>query len=616
MLYRLIMCIAVIGLVQEAAAADIDATYLRGTDSSYQVQQVGYPWYPTSAPAPSYPPISNGPIVPAPPAWSWTGFYVGGHVGAAVGTADFADPFGSSIFGDKVTTPGFLAGGQIGYNWQAPNSTWVLGVEADASWLTSDGTNTCFAFSGFLVSATCHADPNAIGSLTARGGYAFGPSGRTLLYAKGGAAWIHENVDTITNAGNLTLGGNQVPNLSTNASFMQLGWTVGAGLEQAVAPGWTVFLEYNYLSFGSDGIGTPESILQIIPGVNAYKIFPTGTTTVSQDIQEVKLGVNYKFGADPWAPWNSAAAVMPIKAPPVQAWLPGWDFEFGSRVWFSSGKFQWNIGAGPAGTGGNSDISRLTYDGLTGYTGEYFQRIDTPWGLFAKGNLGIGIVNGGQQNDEDWLIFAGTVPYSNTLSSTNDGKLGYGTLDLGYDVLRGPGYKVGPFVGYNYFTERWDTFGCAQIANQFSDCVPTVPSTTLIGTQDSTWQSLRVGMNSEVMLVPDLKLTADLAYLPYVSMTGRDNHLLRTTTTYFDQQGTGQGVQLEIIASYFVTDNFSVGVGGRYWAMWTTSGTDTCTGCGGAGVVSPSSPARFNTERYGTFLQADYRFGAPPEGFM
>ena len=132
-------------------------------------------------------------------AWSWTGFYVGGQIGAARGTATFADPFGASIFGDNVTTPGFLAGGQIGFNWQVPNSSFVLGVEADASWLTADGTNTCLAFSGLFVSATCHADPNAIGTLTARGGYAFGPSGRTLLYAKGGAAWIHENVDTNTN---------------------------------------------------------------------------------------------------------------------------------------------------------------------------------------------------------------------------------------------------------------------------------------------------------------------------------------------------------------------------------------------------------------------------------
>jgi opacity protein-like surface antigen len=198
MIYRLIMCIAVVGLVQEAAAADIDATYLRGTDPTYQVQQVGYPWYPTSTPAPSYPSISKGPPVPAPLAWFWTGFYVGGHVGAAVGTANFADPFGSSIFGDNVTTPGFLAGGQIGYNWQVPNSPWVLGVEGDISGLVSNGTNTCLAFSGLFVSANCSSRPDVTGTLTGRVGYAFGPSGTTLIYAKGGGAWAHDNID-ITN---------------------------------------------------------------------------------------------------------------------------------------------------------------------------------------------------------------------------------------------------------------------------------------------------------------------------------------------------------------------------------------------------------------------------------
>ena len=110
MLYRLIMCIAMIGLVQhEAAAADIDTPYLRGSD--------GYE------------------VAPVPPAWLWTGFYGGVHVGAVAGIANFTDPFGSSIFGDNVTTPGFLAGGQIGYNWEAPNSPWVFGLEADLSWL-------------------------------------------------------------------------------------------------------------------------------------------------------------------------------------------------------------------------------------------------------------------------------------------------------------------------------------------------------------------------------------------------------------------------------------------------------------------------------------------------
>jgi hypothetical protein len=70
MLYRLIMLIAVLGLVQKAEAADIDIAYLRGSNV-YQVQQGAAPWYPTSAPARSYAPISEGPITPAPPIWWW-----------------------------------------------------------------------------------------------------------------------------------------------------------------------------------------------------------------------------------------------------------------------------------------------------------------------------------------------------------------------------------------------------------------------------------------------------------------------------------------------------------------------------------------------------------------
>ena len=420
---------------------------------------------------------------------------------------------------------------------------------------------------------------------------------------------MHDNVDLNTNSAPFTLGGTPVPNLATNSSFTQWGWTVGGGVEHAVTPGWTVFLEYDYLSFGSTSIGTPESVLQIIPGANAFKLFPASTTTVSQNIQEVKLGVNYQFGANPWVSWNDVGGDMRYHA--AEAWLWGWDTIFGSRVWFSSGKFQWDVGA-PGGAGGNSDISRLTYGGLTGYTGEYFQRFDTPLGVFVKGNLGLGIINAGHVNDEDWLLPFGPIliPYSNTLSSTNNGNLGYATIDLGYDVLRGAGTRIGPFVGYNYFTEKWETFGCAQIANTLSDCSPALPTGTEVGTQNSTWQSFRVGLNAETTFADRVKLSADLAYLPYVSMTGQDNHLLRNLIN--SQQGTGQGVQLEAILSYFVFSNFSVGVGGRYWAMWTTSATstETCTGC-----VGISQPASFSTERYGVFLQADYRFGALPAGF-
>ena len=53
---------------------------------------------------------------PAP--FAWHGFYVGYHSGGALALADVDNPFGPSIFGDTIRTPGPLGGGQLGYNWQ------------------------------------------------------------------------------------------------------------------------------------------------------------------------------------------------------------------------------------------------------------------------------------------------------------------------------------------------------------------------------------------------------------------------------------------------------------------------------------------------------------------
>ena len=84
-----------------------------------------------------------------------------------------------------------------------------------------------------------------------------------------------------------------------------------------------------------------------------------------------------------------------------------------------------------------------------------------------------------------------------------------------------------------------------------------------------TWQALRIGLSAEVRLADRWKLAADAAYLPYVTYTWLDDHLDRNLQ---DQMwGQGIGVQTQAVLSYDVTDRLSVGVGGRYWAMWSTS---------------------------------------------
>jgi hypothetical protein len=96
--------------------------------------------------------------------FDWRGLYLGYHLGGALDLVDINDPFGPSIFGDTVRTPGPLAGGQIGYNWQ--HGEGVFGFEADVGWADLDGTNTCFVYSGYYVSANCRVKIDTLGTLT------------------------------------------------------------------------------------------------------------------------------------------------------------------------------------------------------------------------------------------------------------------------------------------------------------------------------------------------------------------------------------------------------------------------------------------------------------------
>ena len=56
------------------------------------------------------------------------------------------------------------------------------------------------------------------------------------------------------------------------------------------------------------------------------------------------------------------------------------------------------------------------------------------------------------------------------------------------NFFRGPGYKLGAFAGYNYYRENKSAYGCSQIANPLSDCVPAISSSVLVITEDDTWK--------------------------------------------------------------------------------------------------------------------------------
>src|SRR4029077_18793794 len=90
--------------------------------------------------------------------------------------------------------------------------------------------------------------------------------------------------------------------------------------------------------------------------------------------------------------------------------------------------------------------------------------------------------------------------------------------------------------------------------------------------ENDRWQSLSVGSNAEGMLTPQLKLVADSAWVPYTQCTGQDAPPLRPFLA--EEWGNGMGAQVEMFLHYYLTSQFSIGAGGRYWAMWTTTGAD------------------------------------------
>ena len=522
--------------------------------------------------------------------FDWSGFYAGVHAGAGLGLADVEDPFGASIFGDTVRTPGFLGGIQAGYNWQLGAT--VLGLEADASLADMIGTDTCFAYSGFYVSSYCKARVDGLGTLAGRLGWALPGDGRTLVYGKGGLAWERERVTALPNDIPLTS--------STRASGLLWGWVLGGGVERALNRHWSFKTEYDFLSFGQ-GFSTPASVFQPTPSPSRDDVIgvPSTATRIAQDVQQVEIGLNYRFGDDapPLDPaWEWGTRPDGSVPPPA-----GTLIEAGVRYVYGWGRFQKDQLQKD-----KPDItqSKLTYDDLPSDGAEAFARLDTPFNVMIKGVIGAGSGGSpGTMHDEDWgLQHAVYIPYSNTVSDSGY-DLHYLIADAGYDIWRTEATKIALFGGYSYFKQYLKSFGCKQIADPHSDCSGRDEvATTVLGLTDTdTWRALRLGAVVDTLLAPGLKLTGEVAYLPYVKDTAVNDHLLKHETS--PEWGDGSGVQLETTLSYAVTHELSLGIGARYWSMWATGATDK------SGLIIPM---HFAAEQAALLLQGSYTFDSAP----
>jgi outer membrane immunogenic protein len=166
-------------------------------------------------------PVEPTPVAqPAPvtPLATWTGPYAGAQAGWGWLDSDVDTLAGPVSPSDNAVVGGLHAG----YDWQFDNG-FVLGGEASYDRANTAGT-----------SGTATVELDNVVRLTARGGFGFGDS---LIYARGGAAWLD---------GDVTVDG-------TTSGASDWGWVAGGGFEQRITPTMSAGIEALYHEASSFG---------------------------------------------------------------------------------------------------------------------------------------------------------------------------------------------------------------------------------------------------------------------------------------------------------------------------------------------------------------------------
>ena len=214
-------------------------------------------------PVPQLPPLEAEPL--------WTGFYAGLNVGGAFGSSRNAFTlagFGLPSFATSLD--GVIGGGEAGYNWQT--GPWVLGLEAnfEGSGLSGGRNAPCLPSLCGAFAASYSQRLSWFGTLRPRIGYALG---NWLFYATGGGALGQVETNAAAAVGPFVA--------ADRRGGTRDGWTVGGGVEVALAPGWSAKIEYLYLDLGS----RTTTYLLTPPISNASRLSANVITT----------GVNYRF---------------------------------------------------------------------------------------------------------------------------------------------------------------------------------------------------------------------------------------------------------------------------------------------------------------------------------
>jgi outer membrane immunogenic protein len=264
----------------------------------------------------------------APGTVDWTGFYLGGNAGYAWGTARVKTAFAipgfppanvatlSAAASPKINVDGFIGGGQAGYNWQSGN--WVLGVEGDFDYFGLHGSRAVagrFPPPGLNLNAlvlppipfgvATSVSTDWLATLRPRVGVTLN---NLLFYGTGGLAIASEKFRQTAVIGAVTD--------TTALSTVQVGWTVGGGVELALNPAWSLKAEYLYVDLGTTGAKA---------GTFNPAVVALSSSKMSLTSNIVRAGFNYHFPPASPPPAPAAMPAPPPAAPKVFIVFFDWD---------------------------------------------------------------------------------------------------------------------------------------------------------------------------------------------------------------------------------------------------------------------------------------------------
>ena len=217
----------------------------------------------------------------------WTGFYLGFNRGFGGGVIDngmvlYPLSSASGVIGQgNNRASGFIAGGQIGYNYQFANN-FILGAETDLQWSdikTSQQSLRLADRPQLISNVDAVSGLTWFGTTRARLGYSLG---LIAPYVTGGVAY-----GKVQNQGSPVLGSNSL--VAGTISQTNVGWAAGAGADIALSDNLSAKSEYIYVSMPT-ATGSVNGVL--IPG--STPLYGTmGSGSFGNHI--IRGGMNYRY---------------------------------------------------------------------------------------------------------------------------------------------------------------------------------------------------------------------------------------------------------------------------------------------------------------------------------